>query len=98
MLTCLFRCLPAESVGGGGDTFDDDGGGDGRGIAGWTDTAGSPQQSVQTQGISAAQASEASQVSSATLLANLLLQYELKRHSKHGYSEWVEVYVSVLLH
>lgn len=52
----------SESVGGGGDTFDDDGGGDGRGIAGWTDTAGSPQQSVQTQGISAAQASEASQL------------------------------------
>ncbi|DBB15061.1 TPA: hypothetical protein ACH3X3_004077 [Trebouxia sp. C0006] len=54
----------SDGVGGGGDTFDDDGGGGGDAgdTAGWNDSAGSPQQSFQTQGTSAAQASEASQL------------------------------------
>jgi len=64
VLTCALCCSPADGVGGGGDTFDDDGGGGGDAgdTAGWNDSAGSPQQSFQTQGTSAAQASEASQV------------------------------------
>ncbi len=61
VLTCLF-CFPADGGGGGGDNFDDDGGGDGDDTAGWNDTAGSPEQSYQTQGASAAQALESSQV------------------------------------
>ena len=64
MLNWSFCCSPADGGGGGGDTFDDDddGGGGGGDTAGWNDTAGSPEQSFQTQGTSAAQASESSQV------------------------------------
>ena len=78
-LTCAFCCSPADGGGRGGDTFDDDGGGDAGDTAAWNDTASSPQQSIQTQGTSAMQASEASQVSSAIQLACSLLQDELKR-------------------
>ncbi|KAL0027978.1 hypothetical protein WJX79_007636 [Trebouxia sp. C0005] len=51
----------SEGGGGGGDTFDD-GGDDACDTAGWIDTASSPQQTFQTQGTSAAQTSEASQL------------------------------------
>ncbi len=61
VLTCALCCSAAEGGGGGGDTFDDGGGDDGD-TAAWDDTVGSPQQSFQTQGTSAAQASESSQV------------------------------------
>ncbi|DBA88599.1 TPA: hypothetical protein ACH3X1_004246 [Trebouxia sp. C0004] len=54
--------VASDGGGGGGDTFDDDGGGDAGHTAGWDDTAASPQQSFQTQGTSAMQASEASQL------------------------------------
>jgi hypothetical protein len=90
-LTCAFCHSPADGVGGGGDAFDDDGGGDAGHTASWNDTIGSPQQSFQTQGTSAMQASEASQVLSAIQLAQTLLQDELERHLKNGYSDWLEV-------
>ena len=77
LVTGWLCCSPAEGGGGGGDTFDD-GGDDACDTAGWIDTASSPQQTFQTQGTSAAQTSEASQVSFASPLAYCLLQDELE--------------------
>ena len=83
-MTYAFCCSPADGGGRGGDTFDDDGGGDAGDTAGWNDTAGSPQQSFQTQGTSAMQASEASQVSSAIQLACSFCKMNWKDAQRRG--------------
>ncbi len=87
VVVILLMRLHTELTGGhsadaddGGDTFDD-GGGDLGDSGSWHDTAGSPQQSFQTQGTSAMQTSEPSQVHPAVKQTLQVNPSELQHYS-----------------